>query len=731
MPQVIKPPANLRSFLFHGVDLAWSDKEQAEGDCPFCGKEGRFRVAVETGQWDCKACGEHGNPILFLRLLWERSLAYTEAEAYADLARDRGLMSYDTLHDWGACQSIITGEWLLPGYNAKLNLMTLYRWSRDLRGRRLLLATPYEDSSNSSLYAPDKDKITNGLFLPVGAFNQDASEVFICEGPWDGMALWELNHTRCVLSVPGAGVFSERWLPLFPGKSVVLLYDNDHPKEQKGATVDGAGLTGMKRSARILASAKEPVGQLRYLQWGEVGYDPSLPDGYDLRDLLTPDGPETQLDKRVERLSQLLSLVAPVPESWIEGASAKARLKEVSLLPCTSWKELRNHWRKALHWRDDLDHALAVMLAVVLSTEQQGDQLFLQVVADAGSAKTKLCDGLLSASKYCFPLEHLTGFHSGWKDGSGEDYSLLARVNGKTMITPEGDVLMSSPHFAEIMSQQRRIFDGTSGASYKNRKEDMRYVGLRTPWIIAGTPALLNMNQARLGDRFLRVIIGQPTGDECDTILRRAGYSAARSVEKKSNCDPSSITEAKLLEAYRRTGGYVEYLRADPESLLAGMSSRGNGDEVIDECAKLAKFTAAFRARGDTSKDERHDSKELPTRLVIQFVRLAYCLAVVYNHDAPGEKELSVIRKVALDTSRGQTLEIGKRLWKEGLAGSTVDSLAIAMGESPAKIRNQLQFLARIDVVKWFRPEAKNLSKKVRWKLTPQMRELCHEVLGD
>ena len=52
--------------------------------------------------------------------------------------------------------------------------------------------------------------------------------------------------------------------------------------------------------------------------------------------------------------------------------------------------------------------------------------------------------------------------------------------------------LLSSPKFAELMSQQRRIFDGTSGASYKNRKEDVRFTGLRTPWVMAVTPSSIN-----------------------------------------------------------------------------------------------------------------------------------------------------------------------------------------------------------------------------------------------
>jgi hypothetical protein len=169
-----------------------------------------------------------------------------------------------------------------------------------------------------------------------------------------------------------------------------------------------------------------------------------------------------------------------------------------------------NAWRKALEWRQELDDVLSVLLAVCFSTEQVGDQLFLQFIANAGVGKTVFCDALLT-SKNCYPLEHVKGFHSGWREGQdGEDFSLITRINRKTLVTPEGDVIMSSPQFTEIMSQQRRIFDGTAGASFKNMKKDRRYTGLRTPWIIAGTPALMQTDQSRLGDRFLRICANGP-----------------------------------------------------------------------------------------------------------------------------------------------------------------------------------------------------------------------------
>jgi hypothetical protein len=441
---------------------------------------------------------------------------------------------------------------------------------------------------------------------------------------------------------------------------------------------------------------------------------------------------QSTLDERAERLARLLSWVKPLPAEWAAAGKANGHssgARELTPLECRSWRELSAAWERSMRWTGDMDAALACMLAVAVSTEQQGDQqLFLQVVANAGSAKTRLCDAML-VSKHCKALEHLTGFHSGYDDGSGEDFSLLARINKKTLITPEGDVLMSNPRFGELMSQQRRIFDGTSQASYKNKKEEQRHEGLRTPWIIAGTPALLNLNQASLGDRFLRVLINPPPLDVRREILRKVGLSALRTVTQRSNCDPSSIIEDKMLECYRRTGGYVDFLRERAGELLSDV--RVDEDAVVGRMAVLAEFVADMRARPDANAvrlrlGERHDAKELPTRLTFQFCRLARCLAAVLQRGEIDAEVVRRVRKVALDTAHGHVLSMTRRLWaawQEKEEGVCSHGLAAWVGEGEEKVGALLKFTRKMDVT------CLTKDNHPRWRLTDRLLELCREVL--
>ncbi len=338
----------------------------------------------------------------------------------------------------------------------------------------------------------------------------------------------------------------------------------------------------------------------------------------------------TDARERVKRLQELLALVRPVPADWLVGkGSAREHGKELEPLGCKDWDVLLKAWRKAIRLRQGLEDVLAVMLAVCLSTEQVGDsQLFLMVIGVPGNAKTRLCDALL-VSKKCCPLEHLKGFYSGYTDATGEDFSLLARINRKTLITPEMDVMMGDPNFVKLMSEARRIFDGTGGASYKNKKEDLRYTGLRTPWIAAGTPALLDNDQSRLGDRFLKIYVDRPDYDEQRSILLRAGYTELASVVQTSNGHAEGQMTAELARAYQLTGGYVDYLRSNAGELLSAVQQ--DAEYVVDRCATLAEFAALLRARpnSDLRKQEGEVVVELPSRLTKQFVRLAKCLAVV------------------------------------------------------------------------------------------------------
>lgn len=427
----------------------------------------------------------------------------------------------------------------------------------------------------------------------------------------------------------------------------------------------------------------------------------------------------TELDRRKSLLADLLSKVEDAPREWFNPSVPIVNGKphhfgNTESMPCSTWDECLASWRAALEWRQDLGDALAVMLAVCASTNQAGNQLFLDLIGSPGSAKTTLTKGLL-VSGSCIHLENATKLISGYKKpgDDGKDCSFLARANGKTWITCEFDVLASSPQYRDLMGKVRRIFDGETSATYGNSDEDRIYAALRTPWIRAGTHKMVDHDQSQLGDRFLRFYLGDPSDEDKRLITKRALRLERSAVVETANGSSGSVTDPLTRRAHAMTGGYVDWLRANVESELIAL----NVPEAAEEyCVDLAELSADLRARptwedARRSPTEAADGKELPTRLARQNIRLASCLAVVLNKKTVDADIIRIVRKVALDTASGHSLRIvqwlcapdprnGYRLYQEG-DGMLEGMLRQWTGMTPERLTKYLNFMRKIGVVEW------------------------------
>lgn len=293
-------PDKIRPYHFHGVHLASPKNNECIGECPFCDREGKFSVNAETGKWRCWSCAEGterggGNVYTFLRKLHDLSIKSTKVEDYKELVVDRGYLDSQCVIEWELCKSLTTGAWLVPGYNVQCQLVSLYQLFKEFDGSRHCKPTP------------TLGHCIHGMNLWIS----EKPVVYICEGPWDAMALWEMlvRSKNCkehglrptasresslyaqanVIAAPGTEVFFESWLPLFEDKIVNLMYDSDHPRThpKTGHVTVGAGWRGMKRITEMFAKAARKPQEVNCIYWGEEGYDIKRKTGYDIRDLLT------------------------------------------------------------------------------------------------------------------------------------------------------------------------------------------------------------------------------------------------------------------------------------------------------------------------------------------------------------------------------------------------------------------------------------------------------------
>jgi len=243
-------PETLRPFHFHRVvfDADPSDLKnlkEATAECPFCSKEGKFSVNVKTSKWRCFYCEKTGNEYTFITEIWK--LFKESSHTLSDLAFNRKL-DIKTLKSWGVCKDGDTS--LVPCFNAQGNLTQLHRYILTNDGRKLIPT-------------PNLGQKLFGLQL----FGKSKEVVYICEGPWDAMKMWEtlgkfkenesgieesptlkmsLLSGANVLGVPGCKMFEPSWRIPLKNKKVYLVYDNDHPRRNPKTKkmIPPAGLEG-------------------------------------------------------------------------------------------------------------------------------------------------------------------------------------------------------------------------------------------------------------------------------------------------------------------------------------------------------------------------------------------------------------------------------------------------------------------------------------------------------
>lgn len=749
-------PVGLRPYSFHGLDLTINNNHGV-GDCPFCNKEGKFSIDCESGLWRCWSCGGGtdkggGNPLTFIRMLHELSIDPSSKDFLEHITDDRRLCSINTIKAWGVCESaIIQGSCLVPGFNLEtFKLDQLYKRTKiqdsDGKWSYRLLPTPgvWPEGKSHAIHLPFTD------YDP----SKPRPNVVICEGPWDGMALWEVCQNNQlgiadIIAVPGCNVWRDEWTNFCINKNVYILFDSDHPRQQ-GIRVYKAGHDGVQRIAKRLTGHAKSVS---YLKWGKEGYDPDRPNGWDIRDALSGiPNKSIPLKHREIVLDELIKRIEHVPSDWFSPISSlnptngvvnNAFISNGSITttvieskPCSTWSECENAWKQAMHWRSDMSATLASILAVCASTRQSGNQLFMDIVGSPGVAKTTILRGALT-SKHCVHVENITKLISGYKKAGEEevDCSFIARSNNKTWITCEFDTILNSYQYNELMSKIRRIFDGETSSSYGNSDKDRVYSALRTPWIRAGTWKMMTQDQSQLGDRFLRVIINDPDEKEKRQILRSAIRSERSAMVEVSNGTSGGIVDPATRKAYALTGGYIDYLVSKVEEELQVVNDN-IPEWVEDLCIDLAELSADMRARPneDKRKKDNYDSKELPTRLARQNIRLAAHLSVVLNKKTIDSEVMKLVRKISLDTSFGHSLNIcnwlcsinPKSLSKTyqecgGLPEITLNTWCNITEE---RMINLLMFLRKIDVLV-LRKSSNNGSM---WALTDRVHELYQRI---
>lgn len=740
MPDVLRP------YHFHGVRFKRDTEKQYKADCPFCDRP-KFSVNIDKGVWRCFSCqtgsdNGGGNIYTFLRKLHELSSARTDVDGDFDaLAHNRSLLNVETLHLWGVVKSITTEDWLIPGYGFgkgrtdEVKINNLYRCIRQPDGKIPPMCTP---TLNHCLYG-------------VQFLSPKIEDLYLVEGPWDGMVTWELfrmakpagdgdwmvtgnidaslAHYAGVVATPSANVWRPDWNHVVARRNLHIGLHNDHPRKNKqnGSIRPPAGYMGTRRIVEELVHADEPPETVQIIQWGEEGYTKDLPNGYDVRDML---GQSDTARDRVKDLRAFTDRFGAYPADWLQGRSKeaiKAGSVELELLECTSWAQLMPYWEEAMHWNEGLDRALSVMLASVISTEAIGDQLWVKIIGPAACGKSTLCEAISVCKEFVLAKSTMRGFHSGFKsdkDGD-EDYSLLKLVKNRTLVTKDGDTLLQSPNLGQILSEARDVYDRVSRTNYRHGL-NRDYEGINMTWILAGTESLRSIDSSELGERFLDCVIVDQIDIEAEKETgMMVAYRAAKDLTQQVTGELNSRESPAMTLVKQMTGGYVRHIRRNANAMLSAVK---DNRWALARCVDLGTFVAYMRARPSRRQAEKA-SREMSFRLISQMVRAGKCLAAVLNRPTMDKEVMRRVTRTAMNTARGVTLDLVKILAKAGADGKTLGGITTLTNHEDGDELRMLRFLSKIGAVESYKPKSKHgVQHRIKWRLTTEMSRLYQNV---
>lgn len=611
-----------KGFSQHGVSISSENDSQYIGNCPFCHTIDHFYIGKETGLWDCKRCGDSGNYNQFLEARHMEYRKRLDSQAVRRLAAHRGLKP-QTISAWGVGYS---GDFYAIPVNGGLS-----RKLTDIK-RYYLGHSSLSTSACVHSFMSHQTKF-------------DSSRVWLCEGEWDGMALFEIlrgNKIReDVYAVSGAGSLTSKTVSEFLGKDeIVIMFDNDD-----------AGKEGARKAFDLLGSVVRNVICLVWEDW--------VPFGFDIRDLYHKNSKDAVKSWRM--ISRLLSSKPPEIE---EGESNKHLPRVTASLSSIQLdgerQDSKDVMRKFRKWLIISDaECLDVMFGSVIANRLQGDPLWMFFVAPPGGMKSEL---LMSMDRA--PLIYTTStltsasLVSGLNIAGGGDPSLIPKLNNKVLVFKDFTTIVNMPIIQrdEIFGLFRDAYDGKIEKQFGNgvvRSYKSKF------GVIAGVTSVIekmNKLSTALGERFLKYRIRQSFSSGIEKqVIRKAILNVSQNDEMRSQLMEVShdILSFDYVKEYKRMGL--------PNSVPK------LSDEIVKRLIDLSRWIG--RLRGAVSRDrysgvvEFKPSSEVGTRLGKQLCKLAYGISMYKGDSEVSESTYRTIVNVAQDTVPDMVEEIVKQLF--------------------------------------------------------------------
>jgi hypothetical protein len=590
-------------FEFHTGIKAQQHGDQYIMDCPFCEKQSHFFYNGETFLWDCKVCMKSGNPVQFLRNLYEMYDNVTRTAQFISNLRDLPL---SCVQEAGLKYNDLNGSYLIPTFkNSKLN--NLYKvalvrkqdkTTQEWADKWIIMASP-------------------GMEHTLMNWEENTNDtILISEGHWDRLAARAIigGQNMSYTGVPGAGVWKASWCEYLADKHVIFAYDNDP-----------SGKAGFEKVIlNHIATSHYKPKSISYIRYPE-----DKPVGYDLNDVYREYGRGS-----FSKLEEWKTLYTSPENVVVVKSTMETVQADVS---CTTYDELVSRYEKVFHTTEPMKLGLLLVLSSIYSTRIEGEQLWVRMFGAPSSGKTTIAK-VVGGSDQVVLKSTFTGLFSGWKDDNGQDASLIPLIAGKTLMVKDADALMREGNVEKIFSELRDFYDKDSSTFYKNMVAH-DYRNIRSTMILCGTHVLRRSDQSFLGERFLDF--------ELDLSDRDRELIEDRMLERSMAVanNPSALPpETPVIAAAK---GFIDRLMQQNINVQLGMREQEN-------IKKFARLAATLRTKVDRENNRANEIAsepiiEVPARLIGQLTKLYICATVVLGIDRPNETVHRLVAKVVRD----------------------------------------------------------------------------------
>jgi hypothetical protein len=344
------------------------------------------------------------------------------------------------------------------------------------------------------------------------------------------------------------------------------------------------------------------------------------------------------------------------------------------------------------------DNVIDLVLGVVAGNHLDSDPLWLHLISPPSGGKTELLNSVFSCDETFFLSDFtaaslISGYRDDGKDKTTEDdggddqedasdedeYSLLPKLNGKTVVTKDFSIIHDKPSEtrAQILAILRDVYDGYASRALGNSAP--KGFHSRFNYLTGMTPDIeKSWSLNTLGERFLMYRIG----------IENRREHARRSL---NNANKTADIRGPLQAAVK------EFIDNVSKTMVPAFDDKMQ--ELILDLSELLSTCRTYVSRERNDEMTFLPQAELASRVAKQLLRVGQSVALVRGKSQITMDEFAIMKRIALDSLPTNRRHMVKALWDLRGAPASIEAFEVATGLAKTTTRRVIEDLCALGAV--------------------------------